>query len=319
MNPENENITENIPENTPDGIIYDGRWEKKERSLTAAAFTALIVIGAIYFNVQSLIATVFMLIYKEIYDFEVSGDFLEVLRQTFDVFKIPFLVIVVISQFVLMLLPVIWIVKRWHTKSVSAYIRLKTVSFSEIILAPLITISFLPFCYYFSYFLNDVFGVPEILNEIGSMIFLASNNSEFIAMIFFVAVTPAICEEIFFRGYFQRTLERTLGWKSFLITGIIFGLFHMQPLSLVALSILGVLFSFFYYRSKSLLPSSISHFVNNFIALALLYFSPGPAGSELITRNDLSPAVVIVSLLISGFLLVLYLKVTGEKNSGAIR
>jgi len=62
-----------------------------------------------------------------------------------------------------------------------------------------------------------------------------------------------------------------MGWKSVVLIGVLFGLFHFNPLGLISLAILGVLFGYFYFRSKSLLPSMAAHFTNNFIAVYLLY------------------------------------------------
>jgi membrane protease YdiL (CAAX protease family) len=89
-----------------------------------------------------------------------------------------------------------------------------------------------------------------------------------------VCITPAICEEIFFRGFIQRTFERTLGWKSLILIGVLFGLFHFQPLGLIPLAMLGILFGYFFYRTKSLLPSMAAHFTNNFVAILFLYQTP---------------------------------------------
>lgn len=142
----------------------------------------------------------------------------------------------------------------------------------------------------------------------GSELFAAHSTGQFIVIILVVAVTPAICEEVFFRGYFQRTLERNLGFKSFIITGIIFGLFHMQPLSLITLSILGVLFSFFYYRSKSIFPSSAAHFTNNFIAVLILYLQ---TNNNIVSKEDnLGFPIIIISLALAAFLIYVYWKIT---------
>ena len=62
-----------------------------------------------------------------------------------------------------------------------------------------------------------------------------------------------------------------MGWKSFILIGVLFGLFHFQPLGLITLAMLGILFGYFFYRSRSLLPSMAAHFANNFVAILFLY------------------------------------------------
>ena len=291
-------------------INFNGSWEKKNRSITAAAFTGLIVIGAIYFNVQSILMAVFISLYKAIYPFQFHGDVFEKIKEAAVQLKTPVLITLIITEFLFMLLPTVWIVRRWHTSEIKKYLRIRLCSFNELLLAVLITIFSLPFCYYISELLVRLLNIPEIFRDLGSQVFAANSGSQFIFLIIAVAITPAICEEIFFRGYFQRTLERNMGAKSFILTGFIFGLFHMQPLSLITLSILGILFSFFYYRSKSILPSSAAHFTNNFIAISLLYAQTSSSKIGILLNGSIPICLAVVSLLISAMLVWLYVNVT---------
>lgn len=309
----NENSLLHIPEDNvinklDDDIILNGSWERKNRSITAAAFAGLIGIGVIYFNVQSILAAIFIAFYQIIFRIEISGSLLERINESIVKFKTPILASLVISQYVFMLLPALFIVKKWHTTDVRKYLRIKWSSVNEILLAVLITITALPFCYYFSYSLVDWLDIPEVIQNLGNQLFTANSAAEFFVLAFIIAVTPAICEEVFFRGYVQRTMERSLGMKSFIITGILFGLFHFQPLSLITLSILGVLFSFFFYRSKSLLPSSAAHFTNNFIALILLYSQS--YFTEILSEGNIPVLYVLLSTIISAFLIFIYIKLT---------
>ncbi len=293
-------------------IDFNGSWEKKNRSITAAAFTGLIVIGAIYFNVQSIILTVFISVYKAFFNIQFHGDFFEKIEQATNLFKTPILITVVLTEFLFMLAPTLWIVKKWHTREILKYIRIRLCSINEILLAVLITIFSLPFCYYVSELLVRSLDIPEGFRNIGSQLFAAKTGGQFIFLIFAIAVTPAICEEIFFRGYFQRTMERKIGAKSFILTGILFGLFHMQPLSLITLSILGILLSFFYYRSKSILPSSAAHFTNNFIAISLMYVQSYSSRIGVMLNGIIPVSIVIITLLISAMLIWLYINITQQ-------
>jgi membrane protease YdiL (CAAX protease family) len=292
-------------------IHFNGSWENKNRSIAAAAFTGLIGIGAIYFNVQSLLVTIFTAFYGHVFHIQVSGNFLERMNEIVTQLKVPILIALVITQYGVMLYPTIWIVSRWHTTDVKKYLRIRLCSAKEIILAVFITISLLPFCYYLSHLVLQAFKVPDIYS-VGSSLFTADSVPELILMIFIVAVTPAICEETLFRGYFQRTMERKIGAKSFILTGIIFGLFHMQPLSLVALSVLGMLFSFFYYRSKSIFPSSASHFTNNLVAVLILYTQTKGINIGLPLDGNIPLLWLIISLLVASGLFTLYMKTTSH-------
>ena len=299
-------------------IELNGSWEKKGRSISAAAYAVLLGIGVLYFNVQSIVMMMLVVIYQAIFQVKVSGDFIERMNSFTEILKIPILITLVISQFVFMFYPAIWIVKRWHTTEIKKYLRIRWCSFREIILAVLITVSMLPFCYYVSYLLLDSLEIPEVIRNMGSQLFTANSVFELIMLILVIAVTPAICEEVFFRGYVQRTLERTNGMKSFIITGIVFGLFHFQPLSLISLSILGVLFSFFYYRSKSIFPSAAAHFTNNFIAIMLLYLSSHSMLGSNLEEGNIPLLWVLLSTIVAAALIVIYVKITAKPDESEL-
>ena len=314
INPEEETTLTGRKKSGPNVILLDGSWERKNRNITAAAFFALFGIGAIYFNVQSILVTVLVAVLKTFYNVNVSGSFIQRMETITKTMQTPILIAVVITEFLFMFFTVLLVVKKWHTKDIKKYVRVKLYSIKEVLLAVIITILFIPFCYFISTLLEKALHIPDFFQKISIQLFTADSLPKFIFLVFAIAVTPAICEEIFFRGYFQRTIERTLGMKSFIITGIIFGLFHMQPLSLISLSLLGILFSFFYYRSKSIFPSSFAHFTNNFIALSLLYFQ-----SDLNTIKFPEAAwfpylIIIFSLLTGAALIVVYIKITAERK-----
>lgn len=253
----------------------------------------------------------FMGIYSALFGVDLSAGSLGNTESMSNDLKVPVLAALLISQYVFMFTPTLMFVKKWHTTEIKKYLRIKFTSIKEILLAVAITLSLLPFCYFISELLMKWLAIPESLSGMSENLFAAKSTGEFIFLVFVIAVTPAICEEIFFRGYFQRTLERTTGMKSFIWAGVLFGLFHMQPLSLITLSILGVLFSFFFYRSQSLFPSSAAHFTNNFIALLLLY---DQQRFDFILNSAISYLWVIISLIISAILIYLYIRITKKGN-----
>jgi membrane protease YdiL (CAAX protease family) len=57
------------------------------------------------------------------------------------------------------------------------------------------------------------------------------------------------------------------------VVGVLFALYHMEPLGLLSLSLLGLVFGYFYFASGSLLPGMAGHFTNNF--LVTLWLSLG--------------------------------------------
>ncbi len=97
-------------------------------------------------------------------------------------------------------------------------------------------------------------------------------DAPFLVALTIGALTPAICEEIAFRGYLLNNL-RPLGLKTAVIlSGVLFGAMHLSLIRLLPLTALGLLFSLAAYRIGSVLPSMIMHLVNNGTIIALSFY-----------------------------------------------
>ena len=293
---------------------FEGKWERKNRNLNVAAIVGLLGIGALYFNMQSILATLTTVITMTVGpELQTEGNYFERLAANMEVFNDPLRVVVLITQFLFMLLPTILLVRWWHTKNVKKYVRLNKTSFGEVFLAVIATLAIIPAGNYVSNELVRWINIPDFYLEISTMFFKANSPLEFVWLIFVVAITPAICEEVFFRGYVQRTFERTIKFKSVLLIGFIFGLFHMQPLGLFTLSILGMLFGYFYYKSESLLPAMAAHFTNNFLAVLILY-NPEPIQQFNLAAIEQIPLEWILITLPIGIGLVYLYKIVSERR-----
>jgi sodium transport system permease protein len=90
------------------------------------------------------------------------------------------------------------------------------------------------------------------------------------ASLFLFAFTPAVCEEVLFRGLILRgLLTRLSPATAIALCGAMFGLFHIDVYRLLPTALLGVMLSFIAWRSGSLLPSIAAHFLNNAILVLL--------------------------------------------------
>ena len=111
----------------------------------------------------------------------------------------------------------------------------------------------------------------RVLEEAERALVQANNPGEFLFVVAVVAVVPALSEELLFRGLVQRNMEAFAGWRGAVITGVVFGIYHFNPFTLVPLAVLGVYFGFIVYRSGNITLSMSAHFFNNFVACAALY------------------------------------------------
>lgn len=123
-----------------------------------------------------------------------------------------------------------------------------------------------------------------------------------------VAITPAVCEEVMFRGYIQKSFE--LKYKPFfgaLITAIFFGLYHFNPYAFLPLTLLGFYLGYAVYKSDSILVPIILHFINNLsaVVLFLVFGKSELEQSKAITSAELTPTLISLSYQIILFVIVL--------------
>lgn len=143
----------------------------------------------------------------------------------------------------------------------------------------------------------------------------AQNVGEFILVAFVIAVTPAVCEEFFFRGLIFYNFERVmLKGKAIFMTGFIFAIFHFHPFNLVPLILLGFYLTYVVYYSKSVWTGVFVHFVNNFLS-AYLVFKFGREGLEDPAGSITDNLPFIISGAVSIVLFLIVLKVIKSKGT----
>jgi membrane protease YdiL (CAAX protease family) len=133
---------------------------------------------------------------------------------------------------------------------------------------------------------------------------------EFVFVVCVVAIVPAIVEEFLFRGLVQKSFERTFGpLASAIVTGTIFGLFHLNPFELVPLIGIGCFLGFLRFRSKSIVLPVLMHFLNNLLAVTALKLAMGDEKIMMAPSTDQPGfAIVLAQLLLFGALFVVSLR-----------
>jgi len=157
-----------------------------------------------------------------------------------------------------------------------------------------------------SQFINSIKFLLDSLNELiektfGNLIH-ADNFVEMLLVIITISIIPAICEEVMFRGYIQRSF----GFKfkphiAALLTALFFALYHFNPYGLIPLAIIGFYLGFAAYRSQSLVIPIVLHFLNNFFAV-MLYFI---IGDDELFKSNVSDVESLDANILYFFLLLL--------------
>jgi len=93
------------------------------------------------------------------------------------------------------------------------------------------------------------------------------------------ALTPAVIEELCFRGYLFSSLSETVSpFRTVLITAFLFGLFHVLTGSallverFVPSTLMGLIIGWVAYRTGSVFPGIVIHFVHNGLLNTVLYY-----------------------------------------------
>jgi len=99
---------------------------------------------------------------------------------------------------------------------------------------------------------------------------------EFFINTLIIAVLPAIAEELFFRGFLQKTLQIRIksGSTAVIVTAFIFSFIHLEFYGFLPRFILGILLGYAYLWSGDIKVPILIHFTNNFMDLCLSYYAP---------------------------------------------
>lgn len=91
----------------------------------------------------------------------------------------------------------------------------------------------------------------------------------FVGVFLVVAVLPAVLEECLFRGALLSGLKQFGETAAVLICGGLFALYHQNPAQTLYQFCCGAAFALVAIRAKSVLPTVLSHFINNAVILTL--------------------------------------------------
>lgn len=240
-----------------------------------------------------------------------------------------FRLITMLGQILFLLVPTLLLTKL-ATFDLKGFLRLNRVSILQSVLAVVGIFSLQLILQVYMVF-QDKIPLPQSiqpqLNQIKQAIEEAykvlagsSNLTEMFYVILVIALVPAFAEEILFRGLVQRSLEKSLNvTRGVIITGLVFGVFHLNPFSFVPLAAIGIYLGFLTSISGSIYYSITAHFFNNLIAVLALYFGYG--NGDLITGKAAEPPleeltiIFVVSTVVFVLSIYYFIRVTEKKTN----
>ncbi|MDZ7718174.1 MAG: type II CAAX endopeptidase family protein [Balneolaceae bacterium] len=180
-----------------------------------------------------------------------------------------------------------------------------------LLMGGLLIIVIQPVIIYLGY-LNSLIPIPEMFSDLQvsqyEMIedFLSTDGIIWFGLLN-IALVPAICEEVLFRGYILRAFEKSWGPViAVLISGLVFGMFHIQLGNILPLATLGVILALMTWLSGTLWPAVVAHFINNGAAVLVGSQYPELLFQE-ISADTLPPLWVLVASIIFSILIVYWM------------
>ncbi|MCR4660148.1 MAG: CPBP family intramembrane metalloprotease [Bacteroidales bacterium] len=155
--------------------------------------------------------------------------------------------------------------------------------------------------------------VGEASQQILDQMLKRESTGALVANLIVIALMPALCEEIFFRGGLQQLTTRWLGNRhwAILITAAIFSIAHGDLFAFLPRFALGIALGYLFCTSGSILASASAHFANNALIVVLNYLN----ARGLISLNPEQPIEfgVIITILCTVGALALFFARNGQK------
>jgi uncharacterized protein len=96
---------------------------------------------------------------------------------------------------------------------------------------------------------------------------LPSQRGYLILFLMYVCLIGPILEEIIFRGFILKSMQKYGNLTAIIVTSILFSMFHLNLVQFINPVLMGIVLAFITIKSKSIFPAMIAHIFNNTISL----------------------------------------------------
>ena len=204
-----------------------------------------------------------------------------------------------VSEWLLLFLPVLLLIRA------GGFDPRKTLSLRgpgprELSAAILIIAGGTPIAWFIAWAQTFVFPVPwELLEQMEEM-FTATGPADLLWLLLLLAVTPAICEEVLFRGVLLSGTRRHLDpIRLIVLNGVIFGAFHLSfetAFRFLPTAWLGILLAWVVWRTGSIWTGSLMHFLNNGIVVLIV---ASPTLGQFLSEWEERPPLLVLPIAIA--------------------
>jgi membrane protease YdiL (CAAX protease family) len=134
------------------------------------------------------------------------------------------------------------------------------------------------------------------------LLLFRNNGFQMWANLFFMALVPAVAEELFFRGALQRIFAGYFknNHIGIIVSSALFTLIHLQPYKVIPMLVLALGLGYLYYLTNNLWYPILAHFLNNSLAVFADHWEKQgslPTGLETVDQGNLALALISIAAL----------------------
>ena len=176
--------------------------------------------------------------------------------------------VAVISEIVAYFFPVVLLVYFSKLRRAGIYKLLGLSDLRLVVLIPIVGVGYTVSSSVFVDIAHMIRPIPESLVDLMFGLLHADSIPGLIAVFFIAAVSPAVAEELLFRGVVQPALIARIGPAAGIgVTAFLFASIHLNPWSFIPLVIAGTFFGFVTYKTGTFWAGALAHFGYNLIAV----------------------------------------------------
>ena len=144
--------------------------------------------------------------------------------------------------------------------------------------------------------IDSIFPIPDSFLNLDSFL-LPENPFSLILVFLTVVVVAPIGEEMVFRGFLQRFLEKS--WsditRAILVSSLFFTLIHFNPYWAIQIYLMGLILGYLSWLTKSIYPSILLHMSINGTSMLLIFLGEG-AEKSLLWKGHIHPILLAVGI-----------------------
>ena len=200
----------------------------------------------------------------------------------------------IVQQLLLLLTPLLlWVYAK--RESFKNFLKLEPLDFTNALIIAGIALLIQPAMMFMSGLTGLFF--PNVISDV----VVGIMDYPFWIVLLAIAVTPSIVEEIVFRGYVQTQYEGFGIKKAAIISGLFFGIIHMNLQQFFYAFIAGIVFAYIVYYTRSIIAGMLAHFVMNgsqvlLLRMALIAESEMAYAYEAVPVPEITPLFAVVAI-----------------------